>query len=103
MDRVEDLREFLQGFNSSALKERRILYGPRNLLDGKSAGPLTQLMKEHGVTRLVEKESGWYIDSDGKWDNPHSRSRTGLSNGDLGQVRGLFNNQNSRVNPFFNH
>ena len=104
MDVEIDIRGFLEQFSLSDLKDRRVL-SPRsdNRLDGKiSAQPLLALMREHSVTRLMSKESGWYLDAGGNWENPISESRTGFKKGDLGQVRALFHNQNRLINPFFN-
>ena len=103
MDIEVDIRGFLEQFSLDELKERRVLSPrPDHRLDGKiSAHTLVVLMREHNVTRLTSKESGWYIDEHGDWENPISKSKTGITKGDSEHVRALFNNQNQHINPFY--
>ena len=96
-----DIREFLQRFDSEELVERGVLRTKDLFLQGESVRPLVALMGEHGITRLGARERDWFLNSDGSWSNPGSRSSTGRKSGDSGIVRGIFNNQNNHINPFW--
>jgi hypothetical protein len=96
-----DIREFLLRFSPDELVERGVLRTIDLFLQGQSAQPLVALMKEHGTTRLYARERDWYLNADGTWSNPGSQSRTGGTSGDLGNLRGIFNNQNNHINPFW--
>lgn len=96
-----DIREFLLRFSPDELVERRILRTVDLFLQGDSVSSLMALMEEHGITRLAAKERDWYLNADGSWSNPGSRSRTGQKSGDSENLRGIFNNQNNHINPFW--
>lgn len=94
-----DIREFLRRFSAAELTERKIL-SKDHYLWGPSVKPLTELMTEHGIARLEAKERNWFLNVDGTWSNPGSKSSTGQKAGDMDMVRGIFNAQNSHLNPF---
>ena len=94
-----DIREFLRRFSAAELTERKILTKDHYLW-GPGVKPLTELMTEHGIARLEAKERNWFLNVDGTWSNPGSKSSTGQKAGDMNMVRGLFNDQNSHLNPF---
>lgn len=97
-----DIRKFLHQFSIDELENRKILGGKQHKLGNGSAKPLIELMNEHGITRLSADERDWYLNSDGSWSNPGSKSRTGRKAGDLENVRGLFSDQNFHLNPYHN-
>ena len=94
-----DIREFLRRFSAAELVDRKIL-SKDHYLWGLSAKPLTELMTEYGIARLEAKERNWFLNVDGTWSNPGSKSSTGQKAGDMDMVRGIFNAQNSHLNPF---
>ena len=96
-----EIREFLRQFRFEDLISRKILFGPDCRLDGKSVKPLTQLMSESDVVLLTAADQHWFLNVNGSWESPTSRSRTKNRRGDLNNVRGIFNNQNQFINPFF--
>ena len=96
-----DIREFLLKFSPDELLESGVLRTVDLFLQGQSASPLVALMKEHGVTKLYARERDWYLNADGTWSNPGSHSRTGKKSGDLEDLRGIFNNQNNHINPYW--
>ena len=67
-----------------------------------SVGPLRDLMKEHGVTRIEHRNGNWFFESDGNFNNPASGGvkvgNVDQLNRDLGTV---FDQQNRDINPFF--
>ena len=96
-----DIREFLSQFDSEDLFERVVIRPVDLFLQGESVVPLNSLTDEHGITRLSAKERIWFLDSDGSWSNPGSRSGTGQRSCDFENVRGIFNSQNNHINPFW--
>ena len=70
-----DVREFLARFEFEDLKRRSVLQYWRHdqyLLRVGSVGPLRDLMKEHGVTRIEHRNGNWFFESDGNFNNPAS-------------------------------
>ncbi len=100
----EDIRTFLKGFSASELEKRDILQPHKRddyWLMAKSVSPLTELMKEHGVTRLVAEERKWFLKSDGEFANPSSSQVRRGRVGELQNLSSIFDYQNKHINPYF--
>ena len=80
----QDIRTFLKRFSASELRERGVLRGDTYVLQITSVDPLIELMKEHGVTRLVAEERNWFLNSDGTfsdlgWESPFAYQNTHIN------------------------
>ena len=96
-------RKFLKKFSAAELEKRRILQPHKKnvyLLRAKSVSPLIDLMKEHGVTRLVAEERNWFLTSDGEFANPKYSIKRGRVE-ELPNPGGVFDGQNKHINPYF--
>ena len=83
---TRDIREFVKTFTADELKDRGILFGPKNLLMGYSVQALLALMKEHGISRLQAPEHDWFLDEQGEFSNKNSSER---KNGDIADLEKL--------------
>ncbi len=54
-----DVRTFLKRFAAEDLAAKGVLNGKTLLLNNKSVTPLTELMHEHGLSRLVAAARDW--------------------------------------------
>ncbi len=99
----QDIRTFLKRFSAAELEKREILHPHRRddyWLMARSVSPLTELMKEHGVTRLVAEEQNWFLTSDGEFANPRHSIKRGRVE-ELPNPGGVFDYQNKYINPYF--
>ena len=97
----QDIRTFLKRFSASELEKRGILHPHKRdvyLLRAGSVSRLLELMKEHGVTRLVAKERNWFLTSDGEFANP----KYSIKRGRVEEFpKGAFDGQNKHISPYF--
>ncbi len=98
---TKNTREFLESFPADDLKDRHILFGPRNLLMGRSVQPLLTLMKEQGVSRLESPAHDWFLDGQGEFRNNKSAERKEGNIVDLQRPGSVFNYMNAAINPHF--
>ena len=98
---IADIKVFLRQFDIEDLAGRGILRTKNNFLQSASAKPLLELMYEHGITRLEDKERGWYLTSDGDFANPSAAKLKIGKFEDLDKPGGIFDYQNIYINPFF--
>ena len=98
---TRDIPEFLQSFRADELRDRGILFGPRNLLMGQSVQPLLTLMKEQGISRLESLVHDWFLDDEGEFTNKKSEERTEGNIADLKNLGALFQQKNTSINPHF--
>ena len=97
---IADTKVFLRQFDIEDLVGRGILRTKNNFLQSASAKPLLELMDEHGITRLEDKERGWYLTSDGDFANPNADKLKFGKFEDLDKPGGIFDLQNNYINPF---
>ena len=96
-----DVRAFLNQFTAEELAARGILNGGTRLLNNKSVTPLTDLMSERGLSRLVSAARNWSLDVNGEFQNSRSLEATS-GNVKILQNRGnVFNEQNRAINPHY--
>ncbi len=99
----QDIRTFLKRFSASELEKRGILHPHIRddyRLTARSVSPLIELIKEHGVTRLVAEEQNWFLTSDGEFANPRYSTKRGRVE-ELQNSGGVFDYQNKHINPYF--
>ncbi len=96
-----DVRKFLSQFSVDELTQRGVLHGSTRLIRNASVFPLIDLMTEHEVTCLQAVERGWFLTSDGEFNNPRStEAKTGKLQ-DLGNRGKVFDYQNTSINPHY--
>ncbi len=98
---TRDVREFLKSFTANELKDRGILFGPRNLLMGHGVQALLTLMKEQGISRLESPAHDWFLDEQGDFRNKNAEERKEGNIGDLQKLGSVFNYMNAAINPHF--
>ena len=94
--------DFFKAVGYNKLRERGILNGKRNLLNGRSVHPLVILMKQLGVEKLQHGE--WFFDIEYNFRNPKAKETVfhyGKHN--LLEVRKgvVFEGQNKLINPYY--
>lgn len=103
----EDMRDFLLRFSFEELRSRKILHfrilqsKKYSLLTKHSVEPLIRLMKEKKVARLVYPPNAWYIDINGRFNNPESREFAQGDIKDLSNKGEVFWNMNPIFNPYY--
>ena len=99
-----NIREFLRETGAEELEARKVLSANRRwayLLQGKNVLPLMEMMREHGVTKLVSHDGKWFLTSEGKFANPRSReTKEGLVK-QLKKPGNVFWDQNPVLNPYY--
>ena len=98
---TRDIREFVKTFTADELKDRGILFGPKNLLMGHSVQALLALMKEQGISRLQAPDQDWFLDGQGAFSNKNSSERKNGNIADLEKLGSVFNYTNAAINPHF--
>lgn len=102
---TKNIKEFLRGFSREALRERGILRGTRNLLQGKSVESLVRLMRESRVRRLeyqgIKNGTAWYLDVDRCFGNPFSPKLKVGKTDELQTLGHVFTGTNIHINPHF--
>lgn len=96
-----DVRAFLERFSAEDLAAKGILNGKTSLLNHKSVAPLTDLMNEHSLSRLVSAAREWSFDVNGEFRNPHSDEAKSGNVQDLKNPGNVFNYQNTSINPHY--
>ena len=105
-----DIREFLKEIGREKLVAHGVLkrIGKQYQLRGTSIGPLQDLMRERGVTRLVARDRRWFLGVDGEFSNPLAWTQspvTEIKRGNVSQLQekgNVFKNQKHHINPFLN-
>ena len=85
-------------------EEPGIFYGRKNKFrQGRSIGSLLELMNKHGVSRLEDPGTGWFLESNYAYCNP-AISIEGDNLYALDKIGDVFRTQNSKggINPFYN-
>lgn len=102
-----DVREFLNEIGREELVARGVLkrvqrpHGETHELQSQTIGPLLDLMRERGVTRLVAPNRNWFLRVDGEFSNPRGEDvRTGNVN-QLQRKGNAVHVQNPYINPFY--
>ncbi|MCH8190249.1 MAG: DUF91 domain-containing protein [Chloroflexi bacterium] len=98
---TKDIREFLESFTADELKDRGILFGPKNLLMGHGVRALLTLMNEQGVRRVESPAHDWFLDGQGEFKNNKSDERKTGNIADLQKLGSVFNYMNTAINPHF--
>ena len=98
---TKDVREFLESFTTGELKDRGILFGPRNLLMGHGVRALLTLMKEQDISRLESPAHDWLLDGQGEFRNNKPEERKNGNIADLQKLGSVFNYMNGAINPHF--
>ena len=98
---TENIREFLERIPLEELKQRGVLRGTTNLLQGQSLDPLIQLMKGKGIQRLEHPESDWFLDVDGSFKNNDSREWRKNRLDELSSRGSVFDYTNRTINPYY--
>jgi len=93
--------DFLQGFSAAELSQRGILRGASNQLKSLSLSPLIALMQEHGVNRLEDTKSDWFLDVEGNFKNSKSTESKQGNITDLSNPGNVFNYKNPTINPYY--
>ena len=96
-----DVKDFLNQFSAEELVRRGILRGGTRLLNNGSVSPLISLMTERNVTRLEAPERGWFLTSDGEFQNQLSTEAKSGRVQDLNNPGNVFNEQNTSINPHY--
>ena len=96
-----DVRAFLKQFSAEDLAAKGVLNGKTLLLNNKSVTPLTELMHEHGLSRLVAVARDWSLDVNGAFRNPRSTAATSGNVENLQNPGNVFNEQNTSINPHY--
>ena len=105
-----DVTEFLKEIGREELVARGVLkpIGEQYQLRGTSIGPLQDLMRERGVTRLVAAPNrDWFLGVDGEFSNSLAWTQEGIEikRGNVSQLQekgNAFKNQKHHINPFLN-
>ena len=96
-----DVRAFLNQFTAEDLATKGVLNGKTYLLNNKSVTPLTELMNEHGLSRLASAAREWSLDVNGEFRNPRSAEAKSGNVESLRNPGNVFNEQNTSINPHY--
>lgn len=106
-----DVTEFLKEIGREELVARGVLkpIGKQYQLRGTSIGPLQDLMRERGITRLVAAPNrDWFLGVDGEFSNSLAWTQSSgieIKRGNVSQLQekgNAFKNQKHHINPFLN-
>lgn len=99
--KTQNIKEFLLVIDSEELKNRGILRGALNLLQGASIDPLIDLMKECKTEKLIFPEIDWHIDIKHDFKNPFSSEIQEGNINELSNLGSVFSKTNIHLNPFY--
>jgi len=99
--KTQNIKEFLLAIDSEELKNRGILRGALNLLQGASVDPLIDLMKECKTEKLIFPEIDWHIDIKHDFKNPFSSELKEGNTNELSNLGSVFFRTNIHINPFY--
>ncbi len=98
---TENVRDFLERIPLEELKQRGVLRGTTNILQGPSLDPLLELMRESSVERLEHPETDWFLDVNRTFRNNDSREWRKSNIDELSSKGSVFDYANTIVNPHY--